>query len=84
MDRVSLSIVTILKLSLFTFFRIHGITQVASSSYDNCLQFDAVKEWSPAQNNGDVIIWLESGQTYYFIDSVGDNCNDGIKFKVSI
>ena len=67
----------------YHFYRLHGINQVASSTYESCLQdYDTLKEWSSAQTNGSLIIWLESGQTYYFIDPVGNNCIEGIKFKV--
>lgn len=54
------------------------------SSYDDCLKEDVVKMWSPVQDDGSLIVWLESGSTYYFIDPVGDNCFNGVKFQVLI
>ena len=55
---------------------------MSPDSYESCLQVDIEKEWSPSQLNGSLNLWLESGYTYFFIDPVGDNCADGVKFKV--
>lgn len=64
--------------------RLHGLYQVKLSSYDNCLKDDIDKEWSLPRDDGSLLVWLDSGSTYYFIDPVGDNCLNGVKFKVSI
>ena len=71
-------------LLFFIIYRLHGLWQVSHSTFEACSNSDALpKEWASPQNNGSLQVWLESGQTYYFIDPVGDNCIDGIKVKVN-
>ena len=42
-----------------------------------------VKVWAPKQKGGGVLVGLETGRSYYFIDPVGDHCNTGKKVMVS-
>ena len=42
-----------------------------------------IRQWAANRIDGRVTIDLPSGQTYYFIDSVPGNCDDGYKISVS-
>ena len=70
---------------LFSLCRSHGIRQVTKSAYQSCdLEGGVVKQWATNRIDGHVTIDLPSGQTYYFIDSVADNCDNGHRITVSI
>lgn len=65
--------------------RLHGIRQVTKSVYQSCdLKGGVIKQWTSNRIDGVVTIDLPSGQTYYFIDSVTGNCDDGRRMTVSI
>ena len=68
-----------------SFCRSHGIRQVTRSVYQSCdLEGDMIKQWAANRIDGRVTIHLQSGRTYYFIDSVPGNCDNGHKMTVSI
>lgn len=65
--------------------RSHGIRQVTKSVYQSCdLEGGVIKQWAANRIDGRVTINLPSGRTYYFIDSVAGNCDNGLKMTVSI
>ena len=47
------------------------------------LHVTPVKVWAPRQKGGGVLVGLETGRSYYFIDPVGDHCETGKKAKVN-
>ena len=72
-------------LLLLSLCRSHGVRQVTKSAYHSCdLEGGVVKQWASNRIDGRVTIDLPSGQTYYFIDSVVGNCDNGHKITVSI
>ena len=63
--------------------RLHGLWEVTRSAYESCdLRVNPVKEWSPVQKGGRVMVWLDTGRVHYFIDPVVDNCHAGRKVNV--
>ena len=65
--------------------RIHGLVEVSHSAYDTCDNSEqhVRKIWSLGQLGGDIVMWMDTGKTHYFIDPVLDNCLKGVKAKVS-
>lgn len=64
-------------------YSLKGIWQVSKATYESCdITDEPIRVWSPPQMGGETVVWLDSGQTSYFIDSVAGNCIDGSKLMV--
>ena len=66
-------------------YSLHGVYQVNRQAYEHC---DTKTEdkyiWMPGSLSGQVQISVSIGKTYYFIDSISENCQNGNKVKVSL
>ena len=57
--------------------------QVIKETYESCdITNEPIKEWSPPRLGGKVVVWMNRGQTHYFIDPVAGECLSGSKIKV--
>ena len=48
------------------------------------LRVPPIKVWAPKQKGGGVMVGLETGRSYFFVDPVGDNCHLGRKVMVRV
>ena len=70
--------------NLFLFVcRSHGVRQVSRAVFESCdLEAGYLEQWSPNVRRSSVNIQLESGGSYYFIDSAVGGCSAGRKLSV--
>lgn len=69
---------------LFYGCRLRSIREVSRSVYESCdLAASYVAQWTPPNAGGQRLVWLSSGQTHYFIDTVVSGCLEGRKLRVS-
>ena len=60
-----------------------GVWEVTKATYESCdITDDPIKEWSPPRVEGEVVVWMEYGETHYFIDPVAGSCLAGSRLKV--
>ena len=72
-------------LLLCCYFRLHGLWEVTRSVHSSCdLRVPPIKVWAPKQKGGGVMVGLETGRSYFFVDPVGDNCHLGKKVTVRV
>lgn len=63
--------------------RSHGVREVSSAVFESCdLEANYIKQWSPNVRQAKVIISLQKGKSYYFIDSVVGGCRSGRRLSV--
>lgn len=57
---------------------------MTQSVYESCdLEALFISQWSGNARGGSRTVWLNSGKTHYFIDSVVGGCLNGTKLSVS-
>ena len=60
-----------------------GVWQVTKEAYESCdITNDPIKEWYPPRTGEEIVVWMDRGQTHYFIDPLVGNCLSGSKLKV--
>ena len=70
-------------LYIFSDCSLKGLWEVSKAMYESCdLANEPIRQWSPPRDGGETVVWMASGRSYFFIDSVAGNCLDGSKMTV--
>ena len=58
----------------------HSVVQATAASYAACSQANSLRVWT----SGDDRVTLNTSGTWWFFCGVGDHCQQGMKFNVTV